>query len=422
MAIQSTGLGRGLDALIRDTHDSQEGNGIRMLPLRDIHPNPRQPRRNFNEKALEELATSIRGQGLLQPLLVRPMGASSPGQYEIVAGERRWRACQMAGLNEVPVLVRSFSAQDTLAAALIENIQREDLNPIEEAQGMQILKEEFGLSQDDLAQKLGKSRSAVANSLRLLTLPDSVRLLIADGKLSAGHARALLSVSEPRAQEYLKNLILESKLSVREAEGLASGWKESGTFVLSGVVGNMESVPRADAPATVEEQEERPSGEPVAESMRKTKPQSARILEIQNRIGELYKAPVRVTGKESKGKISFSYNSKEELEALLDRLAQFALEGENRTALAGSTATPLEHAERPSLEGSVNKALEGADMAALDGSGLEPLAGAGHQALDGNRSAALPHQERRALDGAAPLAAIDGGPSEDGDAPGTAET
>ena len=409
MAIHSTGLGRGLDALIRDTHDSQEGNGIRMLPLRDIHPNPRQPRRNFNEKALEELAASIRSQGLLQPLLVRPMGASSPGQYEIVAGERRWRACQMAGLQEVPVLVRSFSAQDTLAAALIENIQREDLNPIEEAQGMQILKEEFGLSQDDLAQKLGKSRSAVANSLRLLTLPDSVRLLIADGKLSAGHARALLSVSEPRAQEYLKNLILEGKLSVREAEGLASGWKDSGTFVLSGVNGNMEAPLRPDASAVGEEKEERPSGEAAAESARKTKPQSARILEIQNRIGELYKASVRVTGKESKGKISFSYNSKEELEALLDRLAQFALESDNRTALTGSTATPL--------EGSANKALEGADMTALDSSGMEPLAGAEHQALDGNRSAALPHQDHRALDGAAPLAAIDEGPSGEGDTP-----
>ena len=131
MALQSTGLGRGLDALIRETQDSQESGGVQMLLLRDINPNPRQPRRSFNEKALEELAASIRSQGLLQPLLVRPMGPTSPGKYEIVAGERRWRACQMAGLTEVPVLIRTFSAQDTLAAALIENIQREDLNPIE---------------------------------------------------------------------------------------------------------------------------------------------------------------------------------------------------------------------------------------------------------------------------------------------------
>ncbi len=360
MALQSTGLGRGLDALIRETQDAQDNSGASMLLLRDIQPNPRQPRRNFNEKALEELAASIRSQGLLQPLLVRPAGAASPGKYEIVAGERRWRACQMAGLAEAPVLIRSFSAQDTLAAALIENIQREDLNPIEEAQGLHILKEEFGLSQEDLAQKLGKSRSAVANSLRLLSLPDSVRSLIAEGKLSAGHARALLSVHDARAQEYLKNLILESNLSVREAEGLAAGWKENGRFELFGVHGDIPEPPLV-SPA------------PQGAASRKSKPQSARILEIQNHIGGLYKLPVRVTGKESRGKISFSYSSRQELDELLSRLAQCALEGEKHT--------PLDTAG--------HKALQGSALAALDGCRRESLKGATLQALGRSKSEAL---------------------------------
>jgi ParB family chromosome partitioning protein len=380
MAI-STGLGRGLDALIRETQDLQEGSGVRMLPMCDLHPNPRQPRRNFNEKPLEELAASIRSQGLLQPLLVRPIGATQPGKYEIVAGERRWRACQMVGLTEVPVLIRTFSAQDTLAAALIENIQREDLNPIEEAQGLQILKEEFGLSQDDLAQKLGKSRSSVANSLRLLTLPESIRPLLAEGKLSAGHARALLSVADARAQEYLKNLILESKLSVREAEGLAAGWKETGRFELSGFNDRGEGA----APALEQESgnENDAEGRSMASPTRKSKPQSARILEIQNRIGDLYKVPVRVTGKESKGKISFSYGSKEELDTLLKRLSQPALDGESRVALGGT----------------MHKALKSSDIAALDGKHMDSLEGADLPALDGARAMALNQAERAALDG-----------------------
>ena len=398
MALQSTGLGRGLDALIRETQDSQESGGVQMLLLRDINPNPRQPRRSFNEKALEELAASIRSQGLLQPLLVRPMGPTSPGKYEIVAGERRWRACQMAGLTEVPVLIRTFSAQDTLAAALIENIQREDLNPIEEAQGLHILKEEFGLSQDDLAQKLGKSRSAVANSLRLLTLPESIRPLIAEGKLSAGHARALLSVSDARAQEYLKNLILESKLSVREAEGLASGWKESGRFELTGVSddGSLTSEATTQSNEEVGKKNAAEHGSRRTPPTRKGKPQSARILEIQNRIGELYKMAVRVTGKESRGKISFSYNSKEELDCLLSRLAQFALEGETFSALGSNEHTALEGSNMAALAGSRRESLEGANRQALEGSKTEALRAAPSlEALPEGSAAAEPADARR---------------------------
>ena len=131
MALHPSGLGKGLEALIRERHEEKESSGVQTLPLTSLIPNPSQPRRHFSEKALEELATSIKSQGLLQPLLVRPIGPAQPGKYEIVAGERRWRACQMAGLTEVPVLIKALSSQDTLAAALIENLQREDLNPLE---------------------------------------------------------------------------------------------------------------------------------------------------------------------------------------------------------------------------------------------------------------------------------------------------
>lgn len=314
MATHPTGLGKGLDALIRGTQETRDEAGISTLPLVDIVPNPKQPRRNFSEKSLEELAASIRSQGLLQPLLVRPLGPASPDKYEIVAGERRWRACQLAGLTEAPVLIRSFSAKDTLAAALVENLQREDLNPIDEALGLQTLKDEFGLSQDDLAQSLGKSRSAIANSLRLLALPESMRPLIAEGRLSAGHGRVLLSITEERAQEYLKNLILENRISVREAEGLAACWKETGRFELDMLHLGAEK-PTVDADA---DDGDAPDVPIRAKAPRR--PQSARLLEIQHRMTTLFKAQVKVSGQEDKGKIAFTYNSKEELDELLERL------------------------------------------------------------------------------------------------------
>lgn len=408
MALHPTGLGKGLDALIRETHDARESNGVQMLRLDDIVPNPRQPRRNFNEKALEELAASIRSQGLLQPLLVRPTGPATPNKYEIVAGERRWRASRIAGLAEVPVLVRSFSAQDTLAAALIENLQREDLNPIEEALGLQTLKEEFGLSQDELAQKLGKSRPAIANSLRLLSLPESMRPLIAEGRLSAGHARTLLSITDPRAQEYLKNLILESRLSVREAEGLASGWKETGKFTLSGVTTDelplLETYSETEQAGELEESAEpgaEAGAEPAANRMeeKKTKPQSARILEIQNRIGDLFQIPVRVTGKETRGKISFSYNSKEELEQLLERLSAHALEGSQHAALPGRQQAGLEGRRQDALKHMDMSMLERAGFDVLTGNDLPELVGVSREALSSPERVSLPIVDRVSLAG-----------------------
>lgn len=305
MANTQSPLGKGLDLLIRETRSSRDTGGVQTLPLRDILPNPNQPRRTFEEKALEELAASIRSQGLLQPILVRPLEEGAPGKYEIIAGERRWRASELAGLREVPALVRHFTAQETLTAALIENLQREDLNPLEEAIGLQTLKDEFNLSQEDLAQRLGKSRSAVANALRLLALPEGIRKDIAEGLLSAGHARALLTVTEARPQMYLRNLILEENLTVREAEGMAATWKATGAFdpeesIRGGSAGDSAS--------------QRKSAASPKENL---SPQSARMFALQARIGAVVDLPVRVIGGESKGKICLSYSSRGELERLL---------------------------------------------------------------------------------------------------------
>jgi ParB family chromosome partitioning protein len=418
MALHPTGLGKGLDALIRETHEERESDGIQLLRLEDIVPNPRQPRRNFGDKALEELAASIRSQGLLQPLLVRPLGPASPGKFEIVAGERRWRASRLAGLREVPVLIRTLSAQDTLAAALIENLQREDLNPVEEALGLQKLKEEFGLSQDDLAQKIGKSRPAIANSLRLLTLPENMRPLIAEGKLSAGHARALLSITDARAQEYLKNLILENHLSVREAEGLASGWKEHGVFELSRIaVGDLDAGVEKDEAATSKSSPPGPVPEnkdsvPNAGGAKKSRPQSARILEIQNTIGELFPIPVRVTGKETRGKISFAYNSKEELELLLARLTMPMLEGPERLSLSGRQLDKLQGEDRKALDtaerdmlGSMERsALSGERNVEITGADRAQLAESGRTEIAGTDRAKLTGQDLQALRGSSAAA------------------
>lgn len=401
MAALSTGLGKGLDALIRETSEARDTSSVQVLPIKDISPNPHQPRRSFDEKTLEELAASIRSQGVLQPLLVRPCGPAKPGKYEIVAGERRWRASQLAGLTEVPVLVRSFSAQDTLAAALIENLQREDLNPLEEALGIQTLKMEFGLSQDDLAKKLGKSRSAIANSLRLLSLPENVRNDLAEGRLSAGHARALLSITDPQALERLRNLIIDRRLSVREAEGLAVVWKETGTldpqaFAAPSFEGN------ADASVEVETQpqeaettcaspnaEQDPNANAPSAEGKKSKPQSAKLLEIQSRISNVLNTAVRVTGKEDKGKISLSYNSKEELEAILTRLATPALEAQTRPSLSGSESLALEGQALSVLDAQQHQPLSGQENHPLSGLSSPALAGSTHEALTGTEHASL---------------------------------
>ena len=216
MAKKLGGLGKGLGAIFLE-NDNEDGGGSVTLNISEIEPNRSQPRKEFDEKALSELAESISKHGLLQPLLVRPL---TLGGYQIVAGERRYRACQMAGLKDIPVIIRELGDTETMELALIENLQREDLTPLEEAEGYNVLMTEHGFTQDEVAQSVGKSRPAVANALRLLKLPNSIADYLKEGKISAGHARALLSLDNEKDMLELADLIVQKDLSVRQVEKL----------------------------------------------------------------------------------------------------------------------------------------------------------------------------------------------------------
>ena len=265
MSKKTRGLGRGLDALLPKT-----GGHPTRLPLALIRPNPEQPRRRFDEAALAELAASIAKQGLLQPLLVRPRGEG----YELVAGERRFRAAQLAGLSEVPVVVRELDDRTALELALVENLQREDLSPIEEAQGYQRLLE-MGHTQAEIAEAVGKARSTVANALRLLQLDEASQEALAEGRISAGHARALL-MAPPGERPQLLQRIAGEGLSVRQAERLAS----------------------------------RP---------KKTSPRRAAYAELARDLERQLGFKVRFSG-EGRGRLEIFYYSEEELDAILERL------------------------------------------------------------------------------------------------------
>ncbi|MEI7931777.1 MAG: ParB/RepB/Spo0J family partition protein [Alphaproteobacteria bacterium] len=224
MSDQKRGLGRGLAALLGETNDPAIlaaapglGDGRRLAPIELIRRNPDQPRRIFGEAEIDELAESIRSKGLLQPILVRPVGGA-PGEFQIVAGERRWRAAQRAGLRELPIVVRELDDAEALEIAILENVQRTDLNAIEEAQGYRNLMDAFGRTQEDIAGTVGKSRSHVANTVRLLALPKAVQDLVLSGQLSAGHARAVIGADDPEA---MARRIVDLGLNVRETEALA---------------------------------------------------------------------------------------------------------------------------------------------------------------------------------------------------------
>lgn len=212
------GLGKGLDALFIDNATKLEGSSAELIKLSEIEPNRAQPRKAFEDEPLQQLADSIRENGLLQPLLVRPI---PEGGYQIIAGERRWRACRMAGLNEVPVIIRDIDDAKTMELALIENLQRENLNPIEEALGYHDLMEKYSLTQEEVSRSVGKSRSAVANTLRLLALPAQVRDFVEKGKLSSGHARALLAIEDEAEQIALAKQAIDKGLTVRDLERAA---------------------------------------------------------------------------------------------------------------------------------------------------------------------------------------------------------
>ena len=215
---QQKGLGRGLGALLGDfSAQPERDNALKMLPLQRVEPNPNQPRQDFDPEALESLAESIRVHGVVQPLTVRE---TAGGYYQIIAGERRWRASRMAGLLEVPAVVIEADDAKAMELALIENLQRQDLNPVEESLGYQSLIQDFGLTQDQAAQRVGKSRPAVANALRLLALTPDVLELVRSGQLSAGHARAILTLKDEKLQNEAAKKILALSLSVRQAETL----------------------------------------------------------------------------------------------------------------------------------------------------------------------------------------------------------
>lgn len=224
MAKKQSGLGRGLGALMLE-NSVDDMVSTNTLSINEIVPNKDQPRKTFDEGALQELADSIVQHGVLQPLLVRPL---TTGGYQLVAGERRWRASRIAGLKEVPVVIKELSDVETMEIAIIENLQREDLNPIEEAEGLQALIDRCGFTQEDVATSVGKSRPAIANSLRLLKLPQEVRNMTRDGKLSAGHARALLAFEGDAMIQEMADNIIRNNLTVRDVERLAKMSEKSG--------------------------------------------------------------------------------------------------------------------------------------------------------------------------------------------------
>jgi ParB family transcriptional regulator, chromosome partitioning protein len=227
MAEERSRLGRGLAALIGDVGDEtaaiERARGQKRIPIEYIKANPKNPRRHFDGEELDNLAASIRVKGILQPILVRPVRGKTDA-YEIVAGERRWRAAQRAGVHDVPVTLLEINDREALEIAIVENVQRSDLNPLEEANGYENLLEQFKYSQNDLAKVVGKSRSHIANTLRLLKLPNSVKKLLAEGKLTAGHARALLAHDDP---EKLAKAIVEGGLNVRDVEALTPGERKT---------------------------------------------------------------------------------------------------------------------------------------------------------------------------------------------------
>jgi len=237
MAAKKTGLGRGLEALLGGSAPAAAAanpatasaageparEGLKLLPVDLLERGQYQPRQDFRQEALEELARSIKAQGVVQPIVVRPLprpASGGPQRWEIVAGERRWRAAQLAGLQEIPAVVRDIPDSSAIAVALIENIQREDLNPLEEAVALQRLVDEFSLTHQEAAEAVGRSRAAVSNLLRLLDLTDEVKALVQDGALEMGHARALLGLTEPRRQVEVGRLVASKGLSVRETEQL----------------------------------------------------------------------------------------------------------------------------------------------------------------------------------------------------------
>ncbi|MBF0339987.1 MAG: ParB/RepB/Spo0J family partition protein [Magnetococcales bacterium] len=298
MKNSTSGMGQGLAALLGDAANTvSQQEKVLLIPIDQIESNPHQPRQNFSEESLRELEISIREQGVLLPVLVRPLRGVTAG-YQLVAGERRWRAARMAGLLEIPALVRNWNDRQALEASILENVQREDLNPVEVARGCAELIEKFGYSHKKAAQRIGKSREAISNLLRLLRLPDAILALIESEALSMGHARALLRLEEkPELMERLVSEVLAGELSVRQTELLARNLEKE-----KPIDAEVESIPKLGNRGT---------------GGRKKDPM---IMSIEERLMENLGVAVSITHLRGKGKVIVEYSNLDELEALADRL------------------------------------------------------------------------------------------------------
>lgn len=288
MAKGRGGLGRGLESLFEDAAPSFESDTrIETLPLREIEPDPGQPRKTFDDETLAELSASIAEHGLLQPIAVRPKPS---GGYLIVAGERRWRASRMAGLTEVPVIVKDVTDEQAMELALVENLQREDLDPVEEAAGIRELMTRCDLTQEQAARKLGKSRSALANSLRLLSLPETVLELLKSGFITIGHAKVVLGLPTPELQEEAAQMIADNQLNVRQAEALCKKLAK-------------------------------PAKEPVAAPL-----PSALPVEVEESLKQALGSEVRVAYHDGKGRLTVHFYSDDQLKAFANLLGQYNME------------------------------------------------------------------------------------------------
>jgi ParB family transcriptional regulator, chromosome partitioning protein len=283
MATKRMALGKGLGALLPEFGQG-ESKALLYCGIEEIVPNPSQPRKHFDESKLQELAESIREKGILEPLLVRRTDQG----YELIVGERRWRAAQKAGLREVPVLVKEVEGRDAFEISLIENLQREDLNPIEEAEAFKHLIEEFNISQDDLSKRIGKDRTTITNTLRLLKLPLEVRNQLLQNRITSGHARALLSLENKEKQKELCALIIKKGLSVREAERLAKQW--AAKF--------QKTTPPVKRKGDLESQ----------------------LYSLQDSLRKCLATKVHITQKGTRGKIEIEYFSHEELERIVEAI------------------------------------------------------------------------------------------------------
>ncbi len=289
---KNNGLGRGLDHLFKleETNISTDNsNEIKLIAIENIKANIHQPRKQFDEAGLQELAASIKNQGIVQPLIVRKVDGN---MYEIVAGERRYRAGKTAGLMKLPVIVREYSDIEAMTIALIENLQREDLNSIDEAEALNQLKTVHKLSQEELAEKIGKSRSNVANTLRLLALPEKIKKLIANDTIKAGHGRALLGITDPKAQDKLCIQIIAKELTVREVESALEYWKQHGSL-----------------PTDLMQQPEQNSKSKRAASISLSK----NMQEIDYKLKDIFHKRAAIKGTEDKGSIKIQYKNKDEL-------------------------------------------------------------------------------------------------------------